>query len=107
MKTAKYFYGLILISGVCMLTSCSGGSETKVSVSLSNKFPEIRISGPEGNIVSLVAGDDSTGSIGYVSAGRVKWIRGLPKKSKPAEKTIALTWDKKGETGVTLTIEKA
>jgi len=106
MKTAKYFYGLIIISGVCMLISCSGGSETEVSVSLSNKFPEIRISGPEGNIISLVAGDDSTGSIGYVSAGRVKWIKGLPKKSKPAEKTIALTWDKEGETGLILTIEK-
>lgn len=97
---------LILVALAAIITSCTEGSETAVSVSLRNKFPEINISGPEGNIISLVAENDSTGSIGYVSEGRVKWIKGLPKKSKPAEKTIALTWDKKGETGVILTIEK-
>ena len=106
MKTMKTFYALILAAIPAIITSCSGGSETRVSVSLRNKFPEIRISGPEGNIISIVAEDDSTGSIGYVSEGRVKWIKGLPKKSKPAEKTIALTWNKEGETGMILTIEK-
>ena len=106
MKTMKTFYALILAALPAIITSCSGGSETRVSVSLRNKFPEIRISGPKGNIISIVAEDDSTGSVGYVSEGRVKWIKGLPKKSKPAEKTIALTWNKEGETGMILTIEK-
>jgi alpha-glucosidase (family GH31 glycosyl hydrolase) len=102
----KIFTSIGMILGIAMIISCSGRSETKVSVSLSNKFPEIRISGPEGNIISIVAEDDSTGSIGYVAEGQVKWITGLPKKSKPEEKTMAFTWSRDEETGVILTIEK-
>lgn len=106
MKITRFFSGLILISILCLIISCSGGSKTRVSVSLSNKFPEITVSGPDGKIVSLVPADNQTGSIGYVSEGAITWVKGLPKKSKPAEKTLALTWNNGNETGVVLTIEK-
>ena len=106
MKTTRFFHGLILISGLCLISSCSGGSETQVAVSLINKFPEITVSGPDGKIVSLAPADKLTGSIGYVSEGKITWVTGLPKKSKPAENTLALTWNKGNETGIILTVEK-
>ena len=59
MKTMKTFYALIL--------GCYTGNHNILfwrirnpgfSRILRNKFPEIRISGPEGNIISIVAEDD-------------------------------------------------
>ncbi len=100
------FYGAILILSSGLIISYSGKSETKVSISLSNNFPEICLSGPDGKIISLVSAGKQTGSIGYVSGGEVTWVTGLPEKSKPAEKTLALTWNKGEATRVVLTIEK-
>ncbi len=105
METMKLFCGLVLISGISLITSCSAGSKTKVSVSLSNNYPEITLAGPEGKILSVVSPDNSTGSIGYISGGESKWITGLPKQSKPAERTVALTWNIGGETDIILAIE--
>jgi alpha-glucosidase (family GH31 glycosyl hydrolase) len=103
MESTKLFCGLVLISGLSLITSCSGGSDTKVSLHLSNRFPEITLSGPEGKILSIVSPDKTTGSIGYVTGGEVKWITGLPKQSKPAEKSVAFTWNVKGEGDIILT----
>jgi alpha-D-xyloside xylohydrolase len=96
-----------MISGLFLVSSCSGGSEKKVSVFLKNRYPEIALSGPDGKIISLVSPDDSTGSIGYISHGRLTWIKGLPKKTRPAENTIDFTWEDKGRSGIALSIERS
>lgn len=106
MKTIKLFFGILIISGLYLFTSCSGGSGAKLALFLNHGYPEIKISGPDGQVISLVSPDDTTGSIGYVCQGRTTWIKGLPGRSSPAEHTIALTWKKKSEHGIVLTIEK-
>jgi alpha-D-xyloside xylohydrolase len=103
MKTRVLLTGLIMVSGISLITSCSGDSKTKVAVTLRDKFPEITLKTRQGKLVSLVPPDDSTGSIGYVSDGVVTWINGLPKKSKPAAESISFTWDNGEGNEITLT----
>jgi len=93
MKTRVLLAGLIMVSGISLISSCTGGSKTKVVVTLRDKFPEITLKTRQGKLVSFISPDDSTGSIGYVSDGVVTWINGLPKKSKPAAESISFTWD--------------
>lgn len=105
MKAISLFCGLILISAISLITSCSGGSKTKVTVTLSNKFPEITLTGPEGEVFSIVSPDDSTGSIGYVTGGEVQWITKLPMQSKPVENTVEFTWEVEGDADIILSVE--
>lgn len=107
MKAIKFFSAVLIFCGLQLVTSCSGGSETKPGLILNHGYPEISISGPAGQIISFVSPDDSTGSIGYTTGGSVTWIKGLPKKSKPSENVIAYTWKNKGERGMVLEIEES
>jgi len=105
MKTRTLIIGLILASALSLATSCSGGSKTKIAVSLRNTFPEITLKTPGGELVSLVSPDDTTGSIGYVSDGKATWINGLPKKSRPSAESVAFTWDNGEGNEITLITE--
>ncbi len=98
--------GLALASGLTLITSCSGGSETGVSVRLGDKFPEIKITGQEGEVLSIISPDDSTGSIGYITDGRVTWLEGLPEQSVPAENNVVFTWSSDGDRSIVMTAEK-
>jgi alpha-glucosidase (family GH31 glycosyl hydrolase) len=106
MKIRILLCGLVLGSGLTLITSCSGGSEAGISVRLGDKFPEIKVTGQEGKVLSIISPDDSTGSIGYIAGGRVTWLEGLPEKSVPAENNVAYTWKSDGERSIVMTAEK-
>ena len=103
MKTRAILNGLILVPALSLITSCSGGPGTKVSVAVRDQFPEISIKGPGGKLVSFISQNDSTGSIGYVSGGEVTWISGMPQKSKSGEESISFTWDNGEGTSIVMT----
>lgn len=107
MKPKTFLSGLILVCGLTFIISCSGGSGTKVSVRLRDRFPEITIKSQHGTLVSIVSPDESTGSFGYISDEEVTWITGLPKKSGSGEDTVSYIWDTGEGTEITLKTEVA
>ncbi|HUW93775.1 MAG TPA: TIM-barrel domain-containing protein [Bacteroidales bacterium] len=107
MKIINRIQSSVIVLLLTVLGSCSGRTGIQVSVSLIDQFPEATISGPDGKVMSLIPEDKTTGSIGYESEGEVFWIKGLPKKSSPAENTLAFTWTTVQQTKITLSIEKA
>jgi alpha-D-xyloside xylohydrolase len=93
MKLNAFLSGLILVSGLSIIISCSSGSKAKISVGLMDKFPKITVRSQQGKLMSIVSPDDSTGSIGLISDGEVKWLTGLPEQSRSGKETTTFTWD--------------